>query len=167
MVRKLGLKKQAVKVKASILGSGKNHIAGSNEADIGERLAFKAYEAAGIGANEVSFAEVHDATSYGEIVQVENLGFCPKGEGGIIAERGETAINGRIPINTSGGLTSRGHPIGASGLGQLHELVIQLRQQAGKRQVNNPTFGMAENGGGALGKEEAAMCMHILEAPSL
>ncbi|PCJ38583.1 MAG: thiolase [Moraxellaceae bacterium] len=166
MVKKLGLSKQAVKVRASILGSGKTHVEGEDTPDIGERLAIKAYEASGIGPDEISFAEVHDATSFGEIIQVENLGFCPKGEGGLLAEQGETALNGRIPINTSGGLTSRGHPIGASGLGQIHELVTQLRQNAGNRQISKPRFGMAENGGGALGEEEAAMCMHILEAPS-
>jgi len=166
MVKKLGLSKQAVKVRASILGSGKNHPAGNKGIDIGERLANRAYEASGLGPEDISFAEVHDATSYGEIVQVENLGFCPRGEGGRLAEAGETALGGRIPINTSGGLTSRGHPIGASGLGQLHELVTQLRGAAGKRQVKGARFGMAENGGGALGEEEAAMCMHILEAPS-
>ena len=106
------------------------------------------------------------AESFGELVQAENLGFCPKGEGGILAEKGETKLDGKIPINTSGGLTSRGHPIGASGLAQIHELITQLRGDAGKRQVKDPVLAMAENGGGALGTEEAAMCMHIFEAPA-
>jgi acetyl-CoA acetyltransferase len=111
-------------------------------------------------------AEVHDATAFGEIVQAENLGFCPKGEGGRLAEQGVTRLDGTIPINPSGGLTSRGHPIGASGLAQIHELVTQLRGNAGKRQVKKAKLAMAENGGGALGTEEAAMGIHILEAPS-
>jgi acetyl-CoA acetyltransferase len=96
----------------------------------------------------------------------ENLGFCPMGEGGVFAESGATKIGGKIPVNPSGGLESRGHPIGASGLGQIHEIVTQLRGDAGKRQIENAKLGIAENGGGALGVEEAAMAIHILEAPS-
>lgn len=167
VVKRLGLMKQAVLVRASILGSGTDAKPGVAHVEIGERLARKAYEVAGVGPDDINMAEVHDATSFGEICQVENLGFCPRGEGGRLAESGATSLTGRIPINTSGGLTSRGHPIGASGLAQLHELVVQLRGTAGKRQVANARLGMAENGGGALGNEEAAMGMHILEAPSL
>ena len=166
VVKRLGLTDQAVKVRASILGSGKAYPEGQEGPDIGERLANIAYEKAGIGPEDVNLAEVHDATSFGELIQAENLGFCARGEGGILAEKGETKIGGKIPINTSGGLTSRGHPIGASGLAQIHELVTQLRGQGGKRQVEGAKIAMAENGGGALGTEEAAMCMHILEAPS-
>jgi len=166
MVKKLGLTKQAVKVRASILGSGMDHPKGSAIPSIGEHLATQAYEEAGIGPNDIDLAEVHDATSFGEIVQAENLGFCKKGEGGLIAEQGDTSLGGRIPINTSGGLTSRGHPIGASGLAQLHESVMQLRGRCGARQVDGARIAMAENGGGAIGVEEAAMCMHILEAPN-
>jgi len=129
-------------------------------------LANLAYEKAGVGPQDINLAEVHDATAYGELRQSENLGFCPKGEGGLLAESGATALTGPIPINTSGGLTSRGHPVGASGLAQIHELVTQLRARAGKRQVSQARLAIAENGGGALGVEEAAMCIHILEAPS-
>ncbi|SHI96589.1 Thiolase, C-terminal domain [Desulfatibacillum alkenivorans DSM 16219] len=166
MVRKLGLQKQAVKIRASVLGSGMDRPHGFDQPEIGERLSKIAYEKAGVGPEEISLAEVHDATAYGEMRQAENLGFCPIGEGGIFAESGATKLDGQIPINTSGGLTSRGHPIGASGLAQIHELTVQLRGQAGDRQINNPKLGLAENGGGALGAEEAAMCIHILEAPS-
>jgi len=166
VVDKLGLQKQAVKVRASILGSGKVDEVDFTQPSIGERLSKLAYEKAGVGPEDISFAEVHDATAFGEICQVENLGFCPKGEGGIFAETGATKLDGSKPINTSGGLLSRGHPIGASGLAQIHELFTQLRGVAGDRQVKNPKLGMAENGGGALGGEEAAMCMHIFEAPS-
>ena len=125
----------------------------------------RAYEIAGVGPKDINVAEVHDASAFGELVQAENLGFCPRGEGGILAEKGETSLTGRIPINPSGGLESRGHPIGASGLAQIHELVTQLRGRAGKRQVQKARLALAENGGGALGAEEAAMCIHILEAP--
>ena len=107
--------------------------------------------------------EVHDATAFGELVQSEEMGFCPKGEGGPFAESGATALDGRIPINPSGGLISRGHPIGASGLAQMYELMTHLRGEAGKRQVKNPRIAMTENGGGTIGNGEAAMTIHILE----
>ena len=166
MVKKLGLTGQAVKIRASILGSAIRTSFDSDIPEIGERLSKQAYEKAGVGPQDINMAEVHDASAFGEVVQAENLGFCPRGEGGIFAEKGETSLNGRIPINPSGGLISRGHPIGASGLAQVHELVTQLRGRAGKRQVKNARLALAENGGGALGTEEAAMCIHILEAPS-
>jgi acetyl-CoA acyltransferase len=108
-------------------------------------------------------AEVHDATAFGELYQTEKLGFCNEGDGGIFAESGATALNGKLPVNPSGGLISRGHPIGASGLAQIYELVTQLRGEAGKRQVKQPKIAMAENGGGTIGLGEAAMCIHILE----
>lgn len=164
VVKRLGLSSRAVKVRASILGSGKNR--GWEDPDIGERLGKLAYERSGLGPEDIDLAEVHDATAFGELHQSEALGFFPKGEGGIHAERGETKVGGKIPINPSGGLTSRGHPIGASGLAQIHELVTQLRGEAGARQVQGARIALAENGGGVLGNEEAAMCIHILEGPS-
>lgn len=164
VVRRLGLQKRAVKIRASILGSGQAR--GPDDPDIGQRVSAIAYAAAGIGPKDISLVELHDATAFGEMHQTEALGFFPKGEGGIHAERGVTRIGGKLPVNTSGGLLSRGHPIGASGLAQIHELVVQLRGDAGKRQVANAKLGLAENGGGAVGVEEAAMCVHILEAPS-
>jgi acetyl-CoA acetyltransferase len=166
MVKKLGLSGRAVQVRASILGSGRDRPFGFDEPEIGERLSKLAYEKAGLGPQDINLAEVHDATAYGELRQAENLGFCPIGDGGRFAESGATKLGGKIPINPSGGLLSRGHPIGASGLAQIHELVTQLRGEAGKRQVENARMALAENGGGALGAEEAAMCIHILEAPA-
>jgi len=165
-VKKLGLSDRAIRIRASLLGSGQERPFDSDAPDIGERLARQAYETAGVGPEDMDLAEVHDATAFGELVQAENLGFCARGEGGLLAEKGETGLAGRIPINTSGGLISRGHPIGASGLAQIHELATQLRQAAGRRQVTGARLAIAENGGGALGAEEAAMCMHILEAPA-
>jgi acetyl-CoA acetyltransferase len=134
-----------------------------DEPDIGERAGKIAYEKSGLGPQDIDLAEVHDATAYGELHQTEALGFFPMGEGGIYAEKGETKVGGKKPINTSGGLLSRGHPIGASGLAQINELVTQLRGEAGKRQVKGARLALAENGGGALGNEEAALCIHILE----
>jgi acetyl-CoA acyltransferase len=162
--KRLGLMSQAAKVRASVLGSGRER--SFDDIDIGERLSKIAYEKSGLGPKDIHLCEVHDATAYGELHQAEALGFCPEGEGGILAQSGATKIGGKIPINPSGGLESRGHPIGASGLAQIHELVTQLRGKAGSRQVKGARIALAENGGGALGQEEAAMCIHILEAPA-
>ena len=151
-----------VKILASISGSGTDR--GLDGEDIGERLAKQAYEAAGVGPEDISLAELHDATAYGEIHQTEAMGFCPMGEGGPYAESGATKLGGKQPVNTSGGLECRGHPIGASGLAQIYELGLQLRGEAGKRQVPEARLGLAENGGGNIGVEEAAMCIHILES---
>jgi acetyl-CoA acetyltransferase len=151
--------KRAVLIRASILKSGKR----KGENDICKRAADAAYEQASLGPGDVDVVEVHDATAFGELYQTEQMGFCPIGEGGPFAESGATAIDGKIPVNTSGGLISRGHPIGASGLAQIYELVTQLRGEAGKRQVANPRIAMTENGGGTIGNGEAAMTIHILE----
>lgn len=124
----------------------------------------QAYEQAGIGPDDISVAEVHDASAFAEIIQTENLGFCEVGQGGWIAERGETRLGGRIPVNPSGGLESKGHPIAATGLAQIYELTQQLRGTAGQRQVEGARFAIAENGGGFHGVEEAAACVTILAA---
>jgi acetyl-CoA acetyltransferase len=156
-------KSRSVRVRSSILGSGTNRPISDIDKDIAVRLSKLAYDKAGVGPDEIHVAEVHDATAFGELHMTEALGFCPMGEGGSFAESGATRLGGKIPINTSGGLESRGHPIGASGLGQINELVAQLRHEAGQRQVENCRFALAENGGGNLGFEEAAMGIHILE----
>ncbi|MFP4531136.1 MAG: thiolase family protein [Desulfobacterales bacterium] len=153
---------RAILIRASVLRSG-----AWTENTISERAARAAYEMAGLGPEDINVAEVHDATAFGELYQTEKLGFCPEGEGGIFAESGATALNGKLPVNPSGGLLSRGHPIGASGLAQIYELAAQLRGEAGKRQVRNPKIALAENGGGTIGVGEAAMCIHVLERASL
>lgn len=159
----LGLtERRLVRVLSSAIGSGSDRSADAHEQHITAKLARKAYHEAGIGPEDVSVAEVHDATAFGEIIQSENLGFAPRGEGGIVALRGETSIGGRIPINPSGGLESKGHPIGATGLGQIYELVTQLRGEAGARQVEGARIALAENGGGTIGYEEAAAVISIL-----
>ncbi len=152
-----------VKVLASVLGSGTRRGISDDRNDISCITSKKAYEVAGVGPEDINLAEVHDATSYGELHQSEALGFCPFGEGGVFAESGATTLGGKLPINPSGGLESRGHPIGASGLSQVHEIVTQLRHEAGPRQVENCRLGLTENGGGNLGFEEAAIGIHILE----
>jgi acetyl-CoA acetyltransferase len=144
-----------------VLGSGTDR--DIDGVDIGERLSKKAYEIAGIGPNDIDLAELHDATAYGELHQYEAMGFCPLGEGGPYAESGATRLGGSKPVNTSGGLECRGHPIGASGLAQIHEVVCQLRGEAGKRQVEGARIALTENGGGNLGVEEASMTIHLLE----
>lgn len=166
LVREDGLhrfdRRRAVRVDASILVSGRTRTIDEVEEHACRRAANKAYEVAGIGPEDVSVAEVHDATAFGEIIQTENLGLCGVGEGGMLAESGATTLGGRVPVNPSGGLESKGHPIGATGLGQIYELVTQLRGEAGDRQVDGAKVAVAENGGGFLGVEEAAACITVL-----
>ena len=157
-------RRRAVKVCASVLLTGTDRRPEEVEKHISRRAALKAYEQAGVGPQNMSVAEVHDATAMGEIMQIENLGFCAFGEGGPTSARGDTRLGGRIPVNPSGGLESKGHPIGATGLGQIYELTLQLRGGAGARQVENARFAIAENGGGVYGIEEAACCVTILGA---
>jgi acetyl-CoA acyltransferase len=151
-----------ISVLGCALASGSSREWSDAEAHICRRAADKAYDEAGVGPKDMSVAEVHDASAFAEIVQVENLSFCEVGEGGSLSERGETALGGRIPVNPSGGLESKGHPIGATGLGQIYELVQQLRGEAGARQVADARLAIAENGGGFIGVEEAAAVVTIL-----
>lgn len=150
-----------VRIRASVLASGSLPDSGMDT--IGKRASREVYEAAAIGPGDIDVIELHDATAYGELMQYEELGLCPAGEGGPYAESGATSLGGKQPVNPSGGLECRGHPIGASGLAQVYELVTQLRGDAGKRQVEGARIAMAENGGGFIGLGEAAMCIHILE----
>lgn len=162
-LKRLGLNRaRAIWVLASVVQTGSDRTPAQYERHCTALAARRAYEQAGVGPSDVSVAEVHDATAMGEIVQVENLGFCAFGEGGPLAESGATSLGGRIPVNPSGGLESRGHPIGATGLAQIHELVLQLRGEAGARQVEGARVGLAENGGGLHGIEEAVACVTVL-----
>jgi acetyl-CoA acetyltransferase len=153
---------RAVRVLASVIQTGSTRSAEELEKHVGHLGSMKAYEQAGVGPDDISVAEVHDATAMGEIIEIEALGFCPIGEGGRISARGETSLGGRIPVNPSGGLESKGHPIGATGLGQIYELVTQLRGEADGRQVEGAKLAMAQNGGGIVGVEEAVACFTIL-----
>lgn len=123
----------------------------------------RAYAMAGLNARDIDVAEVHDATSFSEIYQCEMLRFCGEGEGGAFVASGATAIGGDIAVNTSGGLVSKGHPIGATGLSMTHELVTQLRGEAGQRQVRDARLGLQENGGGIIGMEEALAAVVLFE----
>jgi len=107
-----------------------------------------AYEQANVKPTDIDFAEVHDCFTIAEIMALEALGFCGFGEGGKITENNETALNGRIPINPSGGLKAKGHPIGATGIAQAIEATLQLRGEAGKRQIKNAECGLTHNVGG-------------------
>lgn len=109
----------------------------------------KAYQMAKIKPDDVDFAEVHDCFTIAEILAIESLGFCKIGEGGKLTEEGETKIGGRIPINTSGGLKAKGHPVGATGIAQAIEATWQLRGEAEKRQVKNAKIGLTQNVGGS------------------
>jgi acetyl-CoA acetyltransferase len=155
-------RQRAIRVLASVIQSGSDRPEDDLARHCTVLAARRAYDEAGLGPQDVDLAEVHDATAMGEIIQVENLGFCGFGDGGPMAERGDTSIGGRLPVNPSGGLQSKGHPIGATGLAQIHELVVQLRGEAGLRQVSQARIALAENGGGLEGIEEAVACVTIL-----
>ena len=151
-----------VRLLSSVLTSGSDREWSEFDRHLCRVAALKAYEEAGIDPADISVAEVHDASAFAEIVQIENLGLCEVGQGGWVSERGDTSLGGRVPVNPSGGLESKGHPIGATGLGQIHELVMQLRGRAGARQVEGARVAVAENGGGFHGVEEAAAVVTVL-----
>lgn len=162
-LRRIGAdRRRCIEVVASVIRSFSNRRIDQFELNLGRLAALQAYEQAALGPQDMDLAEVHDASAMGEIIQAENLGFVPLGQGGPAAERGEFTLGGRFPINPSGGLESKGHPLGATGIGQLHELVTQLRGEAGARQVEGARHAIQENGGGMQGVEEAAVAIHIL-----
>jgi acetyl-CoA acetyltransferase len=160
---KIGAWSRAVRIRASVLMSGDHRDLDRLNDHVARKASRRAYEVAGLGPKEIDVVECHDATAFGEILQSEMLGFFNFGDGGPAAERGETRLGGSIPFNPSGGLESKGHPIGATGLGQIFELVSQMRGQCGPRQVEGARTALAENGGGLRGVEEAAVAVTILE----
>lgn len=152
---------RAVKVRAMALSGGKYRTLA--EAGLSMVAAQKAFARSGLTPADIDLVELHDATSFCEIYQLEMLGFCALGEGGRLVESGATALGGRLPVNTSGGLVSKGHPVGATGLSMVYEMCQQLRGEAGPRQVRNASLGLIENGGGVMGFDEAACTVTILE----
>lgn len=152
---------RAIRILSSVVMSGVDHDPDDHEQAIGRRAARLAYERAGIGPEDIDVAELHDATAMGEIINAEAMMLAPLGMAGVAAERGDFTIGGPIPINPSGGLESKGHPIGATGLGQIYELVTQLRGEAGKRQVEGARIALQENGGGLIGAEEAVVAVSL------
>jgi acetyl-CoA C-acetyltransferase len=109
----------------------------------------KAYAMAGVGPQQVDVAEVHDCFTIAEIVAIEDLGFTPKGRGGFYSADGHTALSGERPVNTSGGLKAKGHPVGATGVAQICDIAMQIRGDAGERQVSRHDIGLAQNLGGS------------------
>lgn len=161
--KKRGLSKsRAIKVLSTVLQTGSNRSPDETTEHLTVKASQKAYEKAGVGPDDISVAEVHDATAIGEVIQIENLGLVEFGDGGKAALRGDTIIGGKIPVNPSGGLESKGHPLSATGIAQIYELVTQLRGEAKKRQVNNARVAIAENGGGLYQYEEAVCNITIL-----
>jgi len=153
---------RAVLVAATALSGGKYR--DLDEPGLSRTAAQRAYRQAGIGPEAIDVAEVHDATAFCEIYQVEMLGFCEDGAGGDFVGRGETRLGGSLPVNTSGGLVSKGHPVGATGLSMVAELTQQLRGEAGDRQVPGARTALAENGGGVVGFDEAACAVTLLRS---
>jgi len=160
VAKRLGLKR-AVKVRTSLLRSGWDYQ--DDEPSVAEVVCREAYEQAGLGPQDLDVVELHDASSPAELIYYETLGLCPKGEGGRFVNEGHSKLGGKTPVNPSGGLLRKGHPVGATGLAQVHELVEQLRGEAGPRQVEGARIGMAENGGGYIGRDAAALVISILE----
>jgi acetyl-CoA acetyltransferase len=152
---------QPVRVTTMVMHSGWNHT--DDEPDTVGLCALEAYEQAGLGPDDLDVVELHDASAPAEVIAYEQLGLCAEGEGGALAESGATRLGGRLPVNTSGGLLRKGHPVGATGLAQVHELTLQLRGQAGPRQVEGARTALAQNGGGKKGNDAAAMLVTVLQ----
>ena len=156
--RELGLRNK-VRVAASALVSGWDTSPGES---VGALAARQAYEAAGIGPGELSCVELHDASAPSELVAYEYLGLCPPGGSIELIETGVTRLGGRVPVNTSGGLLRKGHPVGATGCAQIVELTEQLQGRSGPRQVTGARVALAHNGGGAIGSDAAATVVTLL-----
>ena len=157
--RELGVR-VPVRVVTTVLRSGWDH--GAEDAGLAEVCAAQAYEEAGIGPRDVSVIECHDASAPAELMAYESLQLCGKGEGGKLVDEGATKLGGRVPVNTSGGLLRKGHPVGATGIAQIVELTEQIQGRAGKRQVKDAKVGLAHNGGGNIGIDAAALCVTVL-----
>jgi acetyl-CoA C-acetyltransferase len=125
------------------------------------KAAEKAYRMAGVSPADIQFAEVHDCFTIAEIIAIEDLGFVKKGEGGPYTAEGRTCLAGEKPVNASGGLKSKGHPVGATGVGQICDVAVQIRGQAGELQVRRHSIGLAQN----LGGSGATGVVTILGAP--
>lgn len=158
--RRQGLRKP-IFIRASVVMSGLGDQEGPTAA---ARAARKAYDDAGVGPDEIDVVEVHDATASAEIALLEDLGLCGPGCGPDFVRSGATGLNGKVAVNSSGGLLSRGHPIGATGCAQIVELVEQLNRASGPRQREGAKIALAENGGGYMGKDAAVAVVTILSA---
>jgi acetyl-CoA acyltransferase len=160
-VRELGLLGRAVRVRASALASdpwSERDLVLQDVNTVTRLAANSAYQMAGIGPDELDLVELHDCFATAEILHYENLGLCAEGEGGALIDRGDTTLGGPIPVNVSGGLLSKGHPLGATGIANIYEVATHLRGEAGKRQVEDARLGLTHVVG--LG---SACAVHVLE----
>ncbi|MGV0771540.1 thiolase C-terminal domain-containing protein [Mycobacterium syngnathidarum] len=148
----------SVRVLASAVGAARV----GDDGDLVGRTAGVAYEQAGVGPDDLDLVELHDAAASAELVVAEQLGLVAEGDAAKLVRSGATQLGGRIPINPSGGLIARGHPIGATGCAQIVEIAEQLRGRAGDRQIDGARIGLAENAGGHLGASPAACVVTIL-----
>ena len=147
-------------IAASVLGSGTLHSKGDF---VTQTVVPRVYAAAGMVPEDIDVVEVHDTTSSAEIIFLVQLGLCPGEDAVRFIEEGVTELDGAVPTNPSGGLQSKGHPVGATGAAQIFEIVNQLKGRSGPRQVADPKVGMTQNGGGVLGVGAAAIALHILK----
>jgi len=148
-----------------VLVRGSALVSGSDDRTAGSatsRCAQRSLEMAGVTMRDVQVMEVHDASAPAELLIYEDLGVCPEGEGGRLVDEGVTEIGGKLPVNTSGGLLAKGHPVGATGVAQIYEIWLQLRGEAGDRQVAGAKVGLTQNGGGMIRGEAAATVVHVL-----
>jgi acetyl-CoA acetyltransferase len=152
------------RIRASVVRSGNVHDKDDPTAGSAARAGRAAFEQAGLGPQDLDCAEVHDASAPAELIVYEQLGFAEPGGGPELLAAGRTALGGDLPVNTSGGLLSKGHPIGATGIAQVCEATWQLRGEAGERQVDGARVALTQNGGGWLEGDSAAMAVHILTA---
>ena len=162
-VKELGLMDRAIKVRASALTSDPftdRDLVMPDFSTCTRMAAQQAYEMAGVGPDDLDLVELHDCFATAEILHYENLGLCKDGEAGKMIDTGATALGGKIPVNVSGGLLSKGHPLGATGIANVYEIVTHLRGKAGKRQVEGARMGMTH----VVGMGNAA-AIHILEKP--
>ena len=162
--KELGLMSRAIKVRASILTSDPWQERDLVMPDVNtctRRAAAAAYEMAGLGAEDIDLVELHDCFATAEILHYENLGLCGDGEAGRMVDEGEVALGGKVPVNVSGGLLSKGHPLGATGIANIYEVSTHLRGEAGQRQVEGARIGLTHVIG--LG---SACGIHILEKAS-
>jgi len=149
-----------VRIRAIVLHSGWDR--SPDDEDVARLCAREAYEEADVGPDDLSLIECHDATAPAELFAYEALGLCATGEGGRLVDAGDTTIGGRVPVNPSGGLLRKGHPVGATGIAQIVELTEQIQGRSGERQVEGASVGLAHNGGGTIGTDAAAMCVTIV-----
>lgn len=164
-VRQLGLMGRAIRVRASEMTS--NPYTPRQDAIVDFNLVTRncanaAYERAGVGPQDLHLVELHDCFATAEMVHYENLGLCGEGEAGRLIDTGFTAIGGKIPVNLSGGLLSKGHPLGATGIANIYEISLHLRGEAGARQVENARIGLTHVVGGMTGMGSSCV-VHILE----